>query len=221
MTDFPLSAQVDKIVPKKLLYGYLKPEQATDRFWVDDVERLKVSHNLTPANTRLKGTANFSELLVLRVDFKKRPECLQALAWLAAAIPHPLVMRCCFADEDRWAVCYRRMVDGKLGSGVLYCSAWQAQEMPELHGNSLEAVYLNLVGQLAGVISDTTVLTRSQLDDLLERQQALAGAEREISSLEKREKSAKQSHDKWELHQKKLEAERKRDELLSRDIAIK
>ena len=219
MAKFPSSALLERRLPKDKLQKHLREhacdrvwrEHARDRVWVDDIERLTVSHKFTPANTRLKETPECPEILVIRADLKSRSEHLEALGWLAAVIPHPLLLCWRYGTAERWAVWYRRS-GAKPDKGALYSTGWQELGEPELSGATLEEAYLHLVGLWAEVSQGET-LKRSELDERLVRKQNAEELRGKIARLEVREKKSVQAQEKWQLHQEKCECQAELDKL--------
>ena len=190
MLGLPHSTEIAKPLPKKAIFEKFQLNTAQRDRFDGDVSRMTlvnvISQSTVPA---LQAGEKVTSIYVVDVALKRRDYDPKNIALLSNIIPQKMI----FALRN----------EGKLQLAIyhtkLLCSSWMAEEEARLAltGTTLDAVWENCVRTIGhiNVENGNTLNEQIAIDD------ECAKLQWQIEILEKRCRSEKQPHRRYEMHQ--------------------
>lgn len=198
MLGLPRSTEVNRRVAKEKLYANAAlPASARDAI-KDQIESVVWRNKLADSTVGVAAGEIVKEIQVFEVALRQRGLDKNVLPAIAKAIPYKILFVLTFGDEAQaWME----------ASGTFYNTGWFSLEgfTLKFEGLNLDAVYENLVRQIAGGRLDA----EGDITEAVERDRQRQKLEREIAALEKKVQREKQFNKQVELNWqlKRLRAE--------------
>lgn len=201
MLGLPASTEINRQLPKGLVYAKFGLNAAQRERFDADISRLVMVHEVSPAALNIQAGQEVPSFFVLRVLLKRAEYDGRNLEMIARLIPQRLLFLLEWAGKGQLAVWQTRLL----------FSPWaplDALSIP-LNGLNLDAVWQNIVLQVGGL----TLASGRTLDE-----QILIDEEREavlvqIEKLEKLARAEKQPKKKYELVQEAQRLKRRNEEI--------
>lgn len=202
MIDFPSSTKVGKRMPKEAFYKHLPLSATLKAKFVSDVDRIVVENSLTKDNLNLPKTTDIKEILLISILLKKQEFDGKIVETIARQNPHKLIFLLEYENQRQLAVYYRK----------LYRSEWLSESdlSLTLTGDTLDAIWENLVRQIA--VHSSAVLEKSNqtIEEQLENQGEIDKLNMLISKTETAAWKEQQPKKKYELY---VKAQKYREQL--------
>ena len=190
MFGLPHSSEIAKPLPKKAIFEKFQLNTAQRDRFDGDISRMTlvnvISQSTVPA---LQAGEKVTAIYVVDVVLKRRDYDPKNIALLSNIIPQKMI----FALRN----------EGKLQLAIyhtkLLCSSWMTEDEAKLTlvGTTLDAVWENCVR----TIGDINVEDGNTLNEQIAIDEERAKLQRQIEILEKRCRSEKQPHRRYEMHQ--------------------
>lgn len=197
MLGLPKATEISKALPKKMIYAKFQLDSAAKARFDEDITRLALIHEITPANVNFKAGETVKAIFILQVTLKRRAYDEKNLQLLSKLIPQNLLFLLDYEGEQRLAVFRARLLQ----------SPWfEPGELTfNLSGTDLNQVWDNLVLQLSGLKreGDNTIEEQVLLEEQREK------IRKEIDRLERRARTEKQPSKAFALVQQKRTLEEK------------
>ena len=212
MIKFPDTTRVGKNVPKNVFYKHLEVSTKMKRIFVNDVERINWAYKFAPSTLNVSDGKLVHEITVFEVGMKVMECPTEMFVFIDKNLPRHTIF--ILSNEDRRCavINYKEAVQGNSAQPYkvtkTYQSAWQTSDelTLQLNGTSMDAIYENLVRQVAGEhISETSGSLKEDIA-ISQEQEALR---KEIETLKKRVAAVRQPQKKFMLHKQLKELEKK------------
>lgn len=192
MIDFPSSTKVGRRLPKEAFYKHLPLSATLKAKFVSDVERITVENSLTKDNLNLAKETDVKEILLISILLKKQDFDGKIVEAIARQNPHKLIFLLEYENQRQLAVYYRK----------LYLSEWVSEGDLNLRlsGDTLDAIWEDLVRQIA--VHSSAVLEKSNqtIEEQLENQDEIDKLNMLISKTETAAWKEQQPKKKYELY---------------------
>ena len=170
-----------------------RPEvKAAERERFDaDISKMALVARISPATVpALSEGKEIKGFYVLQVILKRKDFSVQNILFLQKLIPQKLIFALQFEELTQFCIFHTRLQQ----------SVWMATEeaVITLQGLSLDDVWNNIVATIGGLDAQAEESIEEQIIHREQREKLL----RQIESLEKQCRTEKQTHKKYELHQK-------------------
>ena len=141
MLGLPSTTAVGRRMPKELFYRNLSLPADVKRAFVDDVERIELTHSIRSSTTGIPDGEAVHEVLVLEVALKERKVPESALSCIARGNQHKLLFVCTHGEETCLAVMLRGLV----------VSPWRRADglTLEVNAGSMDLVWDSIASQVA------------------------------------------------------------------------
>ena len=161
--------------------------------------RLELVHQISPQTIpALAPGAEVKGIYVLKVSLKVRNYDERAANLILRLIHQKVVLYLSFGEEARLVVLHDKL----LSSPWRLETTWNDAHLINLEGSDLDAVWLNFIRQISGVILDQDYeLTKETLSNALRAHELNEKQKKEIERLEKTLHTEKQPRQKFKLHQ--------------------
>ena len=205
MIDFPSSTKVGRRLPKEAFYKHLSLSASLKAKFVSDADRIIVENSLTKENLNLEKTTAIKEILLISIVLKKQNYDGKIVEAIARQNPHKLIFLLEYENQRQLAIYYRK----------IYCSEWLSESdlSLTLTGDTLDAIWENLVRQIA--IHSSAVLEKSNqtIEEQLENQDEIDKLNMLIRKTETAAWKEQQPKKKYELYTKAQEYKEQLEEL--------
>lgn len=189
MLGLPKATEVNKLLPKKAIYAKFQMNTAAKDKVDEDISRITIVNELTPARVNLAEGENVKSFFVMNVSLKKKDFSESTIAMVSKLIPQNILMVLEHEEEARLAVYHTKLI--------------QTEWMPKselsvvLKGFDLDAVWENIIIQVGGIRMEQG----HSLDEQIALDEKRAKIQKEIDRLEKLARAEKQPKKKFELVQ--------------------
>lgn len=188
MLKLPQTTEINRALPKTVLYERFKLRSGQQAHFDEDISRM-VLVNCIDAETvpALQVGQKVSSIYVLQVMLKRKNYDPKNIEMLFKLIPQRMVLALQHGVEVQLATF----------EGLLVTSPWQNGEAAKLtlRGIDLDDVWSDMVAQVGNVVVEEGKTVREQLEDNA-RHDAL---QKKIEALEKKARAERQPHRKMEL----------------------
>lgn len=190
MLRLPKSTEIAKLLPKKAIYDKFGLKAAQRDCFDADISHLTLVNVVSPATVpALKEGERIKEFYVLQVALKQEHYDEKNILLLSKLIKQNMIFGLVYQDRVRVAVVHERM----------FASGWQplADATLPLNGMDMDSVWEHIVMAIGHfeVAEGVTIEEQIALDG---EKQAI---QKQIATLEKRCRSEKQPHRRYELYQ--------------------
>ena len=213
MFGFPGSTEFNKRIPKQKFYENIEVSSSLRRVFVEQIKVVYWRNKLAVSTLNIASGENVTEIEVFEVRLTEPILEETVLRQIDKEIPyHILFILTCGGKAQAWIGYKEAAVSGSNAFKVnrYYHTEW----MPEnelrfsIDGLNMDAVYENLVRQIAGEILQTN--SNESLKDSVERDEERRRLEKQIAALENKIRKEKQLNRRMEMN---TELKRLKEEL--------
>lgn len=213
MFGFPDSTEFNKRIPKQKFYENIEVSSSLHRVFVEQIKIVYWRNKLAVSTLNIASGENVTEIEVFEVRLTEPILEETVLRQIDKEIPyHILFILTCGGKAQAWIGYKEAAVSGSNAFKVnrYYHTEW----MPEnelrfsIDGLNMDAVYENLVRQIAGEILQTN--SNERLKDSIERDEERRRLEKQIVALENKIRKEKQLNRRMEMN---TELKRLKEEL--------
>lgn len=189
MYNLPQSTEINKALPKTVLYEKFELKPSQQKAFDADVSRMVITNVLSSHTLPAVAEGqSVKTIYVVTVQLKRKQYVSgKSIELLSRLIPQKMVLVLEHDDKMQLAVHHSRLLT----------SEWMNEDdldIPIL-GLDFDKVWENIVATVSGIVLDNAISIDEQLDKDWKRQQT----EQKIAQLEKRARIEKQPRKKWEL----------------------
>lgn len=203
MFSFPDSTEFNKRIPKQKFYENIEVSSSLRRVFVEQIKVVYWRNKLAVSTLNIASGENVTEIEVFEVRLTEPILEETVLRQIDKEIPyHILFILTCGGKAQAWIGYKEAAVSGSNAFKVnrYYHTEW----MPEnelrfsIDGLNMDAVYENLVRQIAGEILQTN--SNERLKDSIERDEERRRLEKQIVALENKIRKEKQLNRRMEMN---------------------
>lgn len=203
MFSFPDSTEFNKRIPKQKFYENIEVSSSLRRVFVEQIKVVYWRNKLAVSTLNIASGENVTEIEVFEVRLTEPILEETVLRQIDKEIPyHILFILTCGGKAQAWIGYKEAAVSGSNAFKVnrYYHTEW----MPEnelrfsIDGLNMDAVYENLVRQIAGEILQTN--SNESLKDSVERDEERRRLEKQIAALEGKIRKEKQLNRRMEMN---------------------
>ena len=189
MYNLPQSTEINKALPKTVLYEKFELKPSQQKAFDADVSRMVITNVLSSHTLPAVAEGqSVKTIYVVTVQLKRKQYVSgKSIELLSRLIPQKIVLVLHHDDKMQLAVHHSRLLT----------SEWMNEDdldIPIL-GLDFDKVWENIVATVSGIVLDNAISIDEQLDKDWKRRQT----EQKIAQLEKRARIEKQPRKKWEL----------------------
>jgi hypothetical protein len=200
MIGLPKATEMNRPLPKKVIFDRFKPSPADRQRFDAEIRRLAIAHELSPATTNIAAGESVGAFYVVLVSLRDAECDKKNLLLLAKLIDQNMLFALEHEGMARLAVCR---------AGKVVQSEWKPLDEWDIRltGLNFEAVWENIITQIGGV----EIAEGKTLDQQLAVDEERNKLFKKVEVLEKQARCEKQPRRKWELVEevKKLRKEMK------------
>lgn len=208
MLGFPKSTEFGKRIQKQKFYENIDISPALKRVFVEQIKTVYWRNKLAADTINVAAGEQVLEIEVFEVRLTQYRLDEAVLRQIDQEIPYHILFVLTCEDKVQAWIGYKEAAESRKNAFKVsgyYHTDWvpEGELTFRLDGLNMDAVYENLVRQIAG-----DALGKEQgesLKDSVAREEQKQQLEKEIAALERRMRTERQSRKKWELHQKILE----------------
>lgn len=214
LISWPVSARIDRVVPKRTLASAASTPAAVRQKLTDDVEQVRWLFTLSPALTTLPGTLEVPEFVVMGIELRAGDLDAGTLEVLDRSMPRRVIFELSrtTAESRKQRMASFLSARGPGGRGQYVTSAWVPAEAPRAPlpaAIDLEALYLAVLEPLLPLPR----VSGSRVSEVAERIETVAKLDCGITALERKIKREVQFNRQVALRQELRELQRERDAL--------
>lgn len=187
MFGLPQKTEVNKQLPKKLIYEKFsmsaKDREAFDR----DISKLVISHELSPTTLKIQAGTDIHSCFVVLVELKARKYSEKNIVSITRLIPQTILFALRFGKDIQFAAVVKRF----------FSTTWMREDEATLsiEGLSIDSIWQNIVIQIGDIKLDGQNTLEQQIT-INEKQEQL---QKHIEQLEKLARKETQPRKKLEL----------------------
>lgn len=213
MFGFPTSTEFNKRIPKQKFYDYIDIDSSLKRIFIEQIHLIYWRNKLAATTLNVAAGEAVTEIEVLEVQLKSPNLDEAVLRQIDREIPyHILFVLTCEGKGQAWIGYKEAAVSGSNAFKVsqYYHTDWMPEKELQfgIDGLSMDAVYENLVRQIAGDALQTN--SEESLQASVERDKKRRHLEKQIAALESKMRKEKQLNRRMEMN---AELKRMRKEL--------
>ncbi len=201
MLGLPKSTEVNRQLPKKLIYNKFQINtSAKDRF-DEDISKLYIVNEISPSTTNVTSTEEMSSIYVLLIELKKHDFDEKNILLIQKLINQNMIFILQYEKKARLAVFLTKLMQTEF---------IKVDELKiVLNGLILSDIWNDIIVQISGV----KIKQGNTLKEQLEFENEKKKLERSIEILEKQARRETQPRKKFEIVQKTQELKRILEEL--------
>ncbi len=213
MLGLPKSTEFNKRIPKQKFYENLPVTPAIKRVFVEQIRTIWWRNKIAASTMNLAEGDAVKELEVFEIQLNGPTLDESVLRQMDQVIPYHILFLLTFEDKVQTWIGYKEAAQSGTNAFKVsgyYHTDWlkEADMQLRIEGLSTDAVYENLVRQIAGETLQTQ--TGDTLQETVERTKQRADIEKKIAALEAKIRKEKQLNRQMELN---AEVKRLRKEL--------
>ena len=189
MYNLPQSTEINKALPKTVLYEKFELKPSQQKAFDADVSRMVITNVLSSHTLPAVAEGqSVKTIYVVSVQLKRRQYVSgKSIELLSRLIPQKMVLALHHDNKIQLAVHHSRLLT----------SEWMNEDDVDIPilGLDFDKVWENIVATVSGIVLDNAISIDEQLDKDWKRQQT----EQKIAQLEKKARTEKQPRKKWEL----------------------
>ena len=189
MYNLPQSTEINKALPKTVLYEKFELKPSQQKAFDADVSRMVITNVLSSHTlTAVAEGQSLKTIYVVTVQLKRSQYVSgKSIELLSRLIPQKMVLALHHNDKMQLAVHHSR----------LFTSEWMNEDDVDIPilGLDFDKVWENIVAAVGSIVLDNAISIDEQLDKDWKRRQT----EQKIAQLEKKARTEKQPRKKWEL----------------------
>jgi hypothetical protein len=202
MLGLPRQTELNRPLPKREIFAKFKLNAAEKRRFDDNIRRLAIVHEVSPATVNIADGENVNAFYVVLVS-QRGPECdPKTIALLSRLIGQNILFVLDYEGKARLAVLRGRV----LQSGPKPLDEWEIK----LTGLHLDSVWENIIVQVGGV----EIAEGHSLDQQIAADAVREKLLRRIEVLERQARNERQPRKKFELVREINQVKNKVDEQL-------
>ena len=190
MYNLPQSTEINKALPKTVLYEKFELKPSQQKAFDADVSRMVITNVLSSHTLPAVAEGqSVKTIYVVTVQLKRKQYVSgKSIELLSRLIPQKMVLVLEHDDKMQLAVHHSRLLT----------SEWMNEDDVDIPilGLDFDKVWENIVAAVGSIVLDNAISIDEQLDKDWKRQQT----EQKIAQLEKRARIEKQPLKKYELH---------------------
>jgi len=188
MFGLPKSTDINKQLPKKMIFEKFRPNTNDRKLFDDQISRLAIVSEVSPQTVSIAANEDVSAVYILLVTLKAADCDKKNIALLSKLIDQRMLFALQFENTIRLAV-YR--ADRVLISESRPFDDWKLK----LSGLDLGAVWENIIAE----IGDIDLSKGKGLDETILNNERRSKLTKQITTLENKAMNEKQPRRKWEL----------------------
>jgi hypothetical protein len=203
MIELPPSTVFGRRIPKQKFYENLTVSPQLKRVFVEQTNQITWRNKIAPTTANIAEGGTVKEIEVFSIKLNQRNLDTKILLQIDKEIPYHILFLLEYGNEVQAWIGYKEENQTKSGAfkpGAYYHTEWMAAESLtlKLDGLNMDAVYENLIRQVAGerLVTDTDIDIKEAVS-LDERRQRL---EKGIAALEKKIQRERQFNRQVELN---------------------
>lgn len=190
---YPMTASVDKIIPKNKFYQQGSANHRIERLFVEQVESIRWAYKLSPHTINLADSDTVREIQIFSIISRVKVFDNDILQFIDKLIPSPIIFEIVFEDKIKVIATYKRQSQAdsqKVVLGKYYATDWQNPtqredlpivfEIADLYEYFIEQLLLSM----NKTSSDVLLLSKS-VDSLSLQSQKTDSIEDKIAHAEK------------------------------------
>lgn len=201
MLELPQNCLVDRFIPKKTFYERVNISTILKKEFIDNLEKIIWKYKISQDNLNIAKTDEIEEIEILELFLKEKCDVKNIIKVITKEIPYPILFKINYKNEYMFAIKYE--------SDIIQ-TEWNENIEISINGLDLNAVYENLVKQIAG-IDNNSIDVKKELEKIKE----IELLEKEINKLKSNIEKEKQFNRKVELNKKVRKLEKEMEELKS------
>jgi len=200
MLGLPKKTEMNKQLPKKVIYEKFKMNTAAKEKFDGDIKKLSIINEISPLTVNVEKGKEISNFFVLRVSLKNKDFDEINILLISKLIEQHMIFVLEYEDQASLAVYQKR----------LHQSHWQPIQTLEikLSGLNLDTIWENLLIEIGGI----EIENGNTLDEQLVIDEVRQKLEKQIAALEKQARVEKQPKRKFELVQQIRSLEKKMED---------
>lgn len=169
--QFPVSAAVNRAIPKNKLYQQGNANTKLKQLFVDEVDQIIWAYKLSASTLNLQTKTNLQEVQIFRIKSRLSEVSLSIIKYIDKLIPTPIIFEVVHGDKVKVIATYKRASQSdhsKVVTDQYYESDWltdsKRQPLPVVL--NLSDLYSHLIEQLLPNFngSETTTSTKEALE---------------------------------------------------------
>ena len=189
MYNLPQSTEINKALPKTVLYEKFELKPSQQKAFDADVSRMVITNVLSSHTLPAVAEGqSVKTIYVVTVQLKRKQYVSgKSIELLSRLIPQKMVLVLHYDDKIQLAVYHSRLLS----------SEWINEDDLDIpiFGLDFDKVWENIVAAVGSIVLDNAISIDEQLDKDWKRRQT----EQKIAQLEKKARTEKQPRKKWEL----------------------
>ena len=189
MYNLPQNTEINKALPKTVLYEKFDLKPSQQKAFDADVSRMVITNVLSSHTLPAVAEGeSVKTIYVVTVQLKRKQYVSgKSIELLSRLIPQKMVLVLEHDDKMQLAVHHSRLLT----------SEWMNEDVVDIPilGLDFDKVWENIVAEVGSIVLDNAISIDEQLDKDWKRRQT----EQKIAQLEKRARIEKQPRKKWEL----------------------
>ncbi|MCM1179263.1 MAG: DUF4391 domain-containing protein [Clostridium sp.] len=203
MFGLPQSTEYGKRIPKQKFYDNLNVSPALKRVFVGQIRVIYWRNKIASSTLNVAAGEDVNELEVFEISLSQKDLDQAVLLQIDREIPYHILFVLSFEEQVQAWIGYKEEASAG-GNAFKVSSYYHTEWMPEdklhlnLEGTSLDAVYENLVRQIAG--DDLQGGQAESLKDSVEKDKKRKELEKQIAVLQGKVRKEKQLNRQMELN---------------------
>jgi hypothetical protein len=185
-------AIVNKTIPKNKFYEKANLNTATQKQFVERIEKIISKYKISESTTGINKTENISEIHIFEIHLRQQLIPKNIIKIIDKAIKHPILFVIQYKDNIAYATSLKRNHPQE----TYYYSEWNQDLYFDFSANNLDLVYQQII---KAFIDYKTGQTES-FEDIVSTDIQIKKLENEIKSLENKLKNEKQFNRKVEIN---------------------
>lgn len=206
MARFPATTELNKRIPKQKFYEHLDLSPQVKRGFVEGIKLIYWRNKISEDTVHIAKGERVTEIEVFELKLNGETVNEDVLRQIDRQIPYHILFLLTFEGKVQAWIGYKEAAAGGASFKVsqYYHTAWlpETELSLTLEGLSLDAVYENLVRQIAGGNLECGIGNEElSLGEQIEQQAKREKLQREIDRMEKLARAEKQPKKKFEIVQ--------------------
>ena len=188
MLGLPRNCEVNRVIPKKTFYERVNISTSLKQEFIDKLEKIVWKYKISQDNLNIYKTDEVEEIEIFELVLKEKCDVKNIIKVITKEIPYPILFKINYKNEYMYAIKYE--------SDIIQ-TEWNENIEISINGLDLNAVYENLVKQIAGIDNNSIDVKKD-----LEKIKEIELLEKEINKLKSNIEKEKQFNRKVELNKK-------------------
>ena len=201
MLELPKNCVVDSFIPKKTFYERVNISTTLKQEFINKLEKIIWKYKISQDNLNIAKTDEVEEIEIFELVLKEKCDVKNIIKVITKEIAYPILFKINYKNEYMYAIKYE--------SDIIQ-TEWNENKEISINGLDLNAVYENLVKQIAG-IDNNSIDVKKELEKIKE----IELLEKEINKLKSNIEKEKQFNRKVELNKKVRKLEKEMEALKS------